>query len=251
MFLKKMFLCFWSELVKLAPQQRKSTKNHLWEGSRLGDLAPQVQLEIRSTLIGIHERYSRADLTELTLSCKTEEQKKYASQPMGEHYQLLSSIISYLDRGKSFTVVEIGTLTGMSARTMLNASKNVRVVSFDLVHWKDFADTVLTDRDFESGKLEQFLGDLSETKFWNLHQNVLENASFILVDGPKDSKFEQSFVPKLLDLSFIHSPLILLDDIHFRSMKNLWNLISDPKVDLSCIGHASGSGLIFPKKNFS
>jgi predicted O-methyltransferase YrrM len=224
----------------------KKDDAHTWVGPGVGALDFEDQLQIKNILDAILEEYLTTDL-KLHELCHTDEQRTYAKMPIGEHYRLLNAIVTMLSSNKKPTrVVEIGTFTGMSAITMLTANENIEIVTFDIAPWHTVKDSVLKSEDFETGRLKQIISDLSDEKEWLKYIDFVREADFIFVDGPKDGVFELNFENKLLKLDFNDLSLILLDDIYFKSMRNFWDSIECPKIDLSCIGHASGSGLLFP-----
>lgn len=161
----------------------------------------------------------------------------------GEHYRLLMGLIESL---RPRTLVDIGTHRGCSARIMLDYGfQNSRVHTFDLHDYTNFEWTVLTDEDFNSGRLTQHLKDLIEPQVFNEYRGLLEEADFIMLDGPKDDHFEKTFLHLLKDITFTGSPKwLFIDDIRFDNMQCLWRSIKSPKLDLSSFGHFSGSGLV-------
>ena len=93
------------------------------------------------------------------------------------------------------TVVEIGTATGMSALALLaGLPEGGRVVTYDLVAWREYPGTVLRDEDFADGRLEQHLDDLSTPGGLAKHRDLLAGAGLVFVDAAKDGKQEQRFL---------------------------------------------------------
>jgi predicted O-methyltransferase YrrM len=227
-------------------KRNKKNDAHTWVGPGVGALNYEVQLRVRDIFHSILREYLTHDI-DLHDFVLTDEQRKYARMPIGEHYRLLNAIVRMLSLSKSpILVVEIGTYTGMSATTMLRANKNVEIFTFDIVPWNAIENSVLTPHDFETGRLQQIISDLSDDKEWLKYVDILERADFIFIDGPKDGFFELKIVRKLLELEYKNEILILLDDIYFKSMRDFWDSIESPRIDLSNVGHASGSGLLFP-----
>ncbi len=160
----------------------------------------------------------------------------------GEHYRFLQGLVQEL---APRSVVEIGTYTGMSARVILDAaSLDFQLHTYDLLPWSDFS-SHLTDADFESGRLQQHLDDLSIPSCFEAHLQRLNDAELIFCDGPKDGMFEYRFLRLLagLELSYRRRYLVL-DDIRFVNMLALWRSIESPKLDLTSFGHWSGTGLV-------
>ena len=76
----------------------------------------------------------------------------------GEHYRLLQAVMRIV---KPQLVVEIGTFTGLSALVISQAlGAGSRLVTYDVVPWDQFPDTVLRLPDF-SPSFQQRLGDLA------------------------------------------------------------------------------------------
>jgi hypothetical protein len=73
---------------------------------------------------------------------------------------------------------------------------------------------------------------------------TLTSSDLIFLDGPKDGKFEQIVVPRILNLLSGKGTWLLLDDIHLKAMNSCWEAITNEKYDLSLIGHSSGTGLV-------
>ena len=168
---------------------------------------------------------------------------EYANTFPGEHYRLLGGLIGTL---KPQVMVDIGTFKGGSARVMLDyGSDTSRVHTFDLYSYLSFDNTVLTEKDFVDKKLVQHLEDLSDPVIFNKNFDLLVEAEFIMMDGPKDDIFESKFLHLLAALKQTNKPKwLFIDDIRFTNMSDLWRSIKSPKLDLSSFGHFSGSGLV-------
>jgi predicted O-methyltransferase YrrM len=166
---------------------------------------------------------------------------KYFNIFPGEHYRLLGGVARVI---RPKLVVEIGTYTGMGSLALLQtvpADSFVR--TFDILPWDSFQ-THLNQDVFKSGRIVQHLADLSDQKSYLDHAELLNAADFIFCDGPKDGKFEYQFMRNLTQLDPKPGRILMLDDIRFKNMINLWTAIKSPKLDLSSFGHWSGSGLV-------
>ena len=158
----------------------------------------------------------------------------------GEHYRLLKAITKILNPK---TIVEIGTYTGMGARALMQGQAEGRVYTYDIFPWTHF-ENHLTQKDFDDQKVVQILSDLSnETEFEN-NVSLLNKAEIIFIDGPKDGKFEYQLLKLLGRLDPKENKLLIMDDIHFVNMIDLWISIQSPKLDASSLGHWSGTGLV-------
>ena len=160
----------------------------------------------------------------------------------GEHYRLLAGLISHI---KPQCIIDIGTYTGMSARVMLDYTKDISEIhTFDLIDWRKF-NTHLCDEDFSGRKFLQHLADLSNPDNFNTYSGLLNNADIILCDGPKDGIFEYKLLTLLSLMKYTTKPrLLILDDIRFENMWSAWRIIKSPKLDASTFGHWSGTGII-------
>lgn len=174
---------------------------------------------------------------------------EFANVFPGEHYRLLAGLVA-LHKPKS--LIDIGTYRGCSARIMLDYSaKTSHVATYDLIGYKGFDWTVLKEEDFDSGRLEQHLVNLIEPNIFEEHKQTLNNADFIMLDGPKDGHFEERFLHLLKTIEFSDKPRwLFIDDIRFDNMQDLWRSIKSPKLDLSSFGHFSGTGLVNIQKGF-
>jgi hypothetical protein len=164
----------------------------------------------------------------------------------GEHYRFFAALTKVL---KPCSIVEIGTSTGASARSFLDFSPDTsKVHTFDVIPWNkfDFAGgTWLTENDFSSGKLVQYLDDLSIEQNFEKHADLLCNADLIFCDAPKDGVFEYRLMDKISKLKMpFKTRYLILDDIRFLNMAALWRKIASPKIDLTSFGHWSGTGLV-------
>jgi hypothetical protein len=160
----------------------------------------------------------------------------------GEHYRLLSGLIQVL---QPKVVVEIGTATGYSALSIKKfLPQDSKLFSFDIVPWQQFPKCILKTSDFEDGKFEQIIADLTDPTDFNRHQEILSKADFVFIDAAKDGTQEQLFINNFNRLSFRNKPLFMFDDTRVMNMIDIWNKIDRPKIDLTSFGHWSGTGLV-------
>ena len=160
----------------------------------------------------------------------------------GEHYKLLSGIVQAL---QPQLVIEIGTATGYSALAMKKfLSPQAKIVSYDIVSWKDFPKCILRENDFADNKLEQKIADLSSPAIFQEQAALLRQADFIFIDAAKDGIQEQRFIDNFSTLKFEKRPIFMFDDIRVMNMISIWNNINKPKIDLTSFGHWAGTGLI-------
>lgn len=157
----------------------------------------------------------------------------------GDHYRLLVGLAEAFGARR---IVEIGTFTGASAITFLEAPSVEQVVTYDITPWSEIPGTLLRESDF-GPKLEQRIADLSDPAIFDVESNRLVAADIIFMDGPKDGVFEYRFLPWLLALPVTRPQLLILDDVKLLPMFKLWRDLPLGKIDASSLGHWSGTGL--------
>lgn len=155
----------------------------------------------------------------------------------GKHYRLLNAIAKIR---KPKVIVEIGTFTGMSAFAFFKNHKGV-IYSFDLKSYKSFQNHI--DKNVEK-RFIQFLVDLSKFINFKKYQNILNKADIIFLDAPKDGFFEYKLIKFLTKLKKKKKKILIIDDIKFYNMLNLWDKIESPKIDLTSLSHWSGTGIV-------
>ena len=157
----------------------------------------------------------------------------------GSHYRILNGIVKFLNPK---LVIEVGTYTGMGAFA-LSQNLNGEIVSFDIIDYKNF-ETHLNDEFLKKNKFKQYLSDLSEKTEYDKHYQLLNNADIIFIDAPKDGKFEYKLLENMTNLKNKENKILILDDIKFMNMINLWNSIKSPKMDIVSVGNWTGTGLV-------
>jgi hypothetical protein len=149
-----------------------------------------------------------------------------------EHYPMLSHLSWQLERGE--TVVDVGTFLGFSALA-LSHNQTAHVITYDLESKIPRTSEQLTPLhrhtiDFRIGDV---LADLPS----------LLHAPFMFLDTNHDGTFEKQFVQELQRLDY--KGIVLCDDIALNDqMKEFWDGITLPKLDLTSVGHWSGTGAI-------
>jgi len=153
----------------------------------------------------------------------------------GEHYRLLAGLVRVL---KPKTVVEIGTATGLSALCM---REHCRVVTFDVVPWHSWKNTVLREDDFGK-QLVQHVGDLGQWAVMEKHGELMREAGLVFIDATHDGELEARLFENLERINY--RGYVLMDDIRVWTMLKMWREIKQPKLDLTSFGHWSGTGLV-------
>jgi hypothetical protein len=160
----------------------------------------------------------------------------------GEHYKLLAGIAKLL---QPKLVIEIGTATGLSALALRKyMPPGSKLITFDVVSWRNYPDCVLSDSDFADGSLIQHIADLSDGSQFATHRASMENADIVFIDAAKDGRQEQLFLDNFETCQFQTSPLFVFDDIRLWNMLKIWRSVKRPKLDITSFGHWSGTGLI-------
>ena len=166
-----------------------------------------------------------------TIACDaSKSDSRYYNVFPGEHYRLLAGLLLVL---QPKCIVDIGTYTGMSTKVMIDyAPAGAEIHTFDIIDWREF-DTHLDGIGFT-----QHLDDLSTAAGWQRHADLMQRADLILCDGPKDGFFEPIVVPKLTN------GLVVVDDIRFENMFDVWRGVNHRKIDATSFGHWSGTGIV-------
>jgi predicted O-methyltransferase YrrM len=160
----------------------------------------------------------------------------------GHHYRLLAALVEEL---RPRSVVEIGTFTGLSALAILPAlPTDGQLVTIDVIPWYEISGTFLKNSDFVGGKLTQIVCDLREAQTCTMHSSLLREADLIFVDGPKDGVFERKLAQNFDLLGLKPGALVVFDDIRIWNMLRIWQEIAHPKLDLTGLGHWTGTGLV-------
>lgn len=164
-----------------------------------------------------------------------------ANQWPGEHYRLLSSLCRVL---KAKNVVEIGTFWGAGSLALRDGvGPDGRVTTFDVIPWHGFPETILLDSDFGRG-LCQIVGDLQDPAVFEQHRSIFEGADVIFMDAAKDGVMERVFLAQFARCCFKPHALLVVDDIRLWNMLDIWDEIRLPKLDMTCFGHYTGTGLV-------
>ena len=160
----------------------------------------------------------------------------------GEHYRFLKALTKTL-RAKS--VIEIGTFTGMGSVAISQGfdSRNNELLTFDVIPYDQFQ-THFTPELLKSSKFSQIIGDLADVDFFKEHIQRFNNCELIFLDAPKDGIFEYKFLENLMLVKPVGACYLVLDDIRFLNMTELWQSIQSEKLDCTSFGHWSGTGVV-------
>ena len=168
---------------------------------------------------------------------------KFLNEYPGEHYKILSSIVKVTNAKE---VVEIGTYTGLGTLSIKEGlNSQGKITTYDIIGWDKLGlESHFRDEDFKDGSIKQILGDLSENYFFDKNIEALNKSDIIFMDAPKDDNFEYKMLKQFLKLDPKVGKLLILDDIKFINMIDLWRSIKSPKLDISSFGHWSGTGIV-------
>jgi predicted O-methyltransferase YrrM len=159
----------------------------------------------------------------------------------GEHYKLLAGLVQVMTPKR---VVEVGTAEGMSALTLKrHLPEGGKVVTFDIIPWRDYPNPCLNESDFLDGSLEQVVADLGDPNCVCKHKDLLESTDLFFIDAAKDGVLERRLIENLGSLSHRRSPIVVFDDIRLWNMLAIWRGLEWPKLDLTSFGHWSGTGI--------
>ncbi|MAR18910.1 MAG: hypothetical protein CML44_06005 [Rhodobacteraceae bacterium] len=128
-------------------------------------------------------------------------------------------------------ILDVGTRVGGSALA-LSYNENNRVISYDLV--EQGASKIVKDN------IEFKIQDFREDETLNY-----DEISIIMIDvDPHDGVQEVEMMEFLNDKGW--KGIILLDDIGpaWPEVQDMWDAIEDPTIDVTEVGHMSGTGLV-------
>ena len=173
------------------------------------------------------ENVSKIDLIRLSKHVGNDQHRFcFLNTDFKEHYRL----IAYLGTLFNDTVIfDIGTNKGCSSLALSYNNTN-RIISYDVVSCTElmYAD--------ELTKIEYLIGDARKDA-------RLLNASLIMLDTFHDGVFEKALYGYLKKNNY--KGLLFLDDIRLNQpMEAFWHSITEPKEDLTDLGHWSGSGIV-------
>lgn len=144
-------------------------------------------------------------------------------------YRLYAWLSSQFD---NTTILDVGTRTGGSALALSYNDKN-QVISYDLVEQGASSSIKKENITF---KIQDFRED--DTLDW-------DNISIIMIDvDPHDGVQEVEMMEFLNEKGW--KGIMLLDDIGpgWPEVQDMWDAIEEPKIDVTPVGHMSGTGLV-------
>lgn len=141
-----------------------------------------------------------------------------------EHYTFLSNLSYYFENSVFY---DIGTFRGLSALALSSNLKN-KVISYDI-----------------KNKLEIDLPDNIEFILGDFYQDPgLLDSALIFFDVDPHGQIENNFVDYLIENNY--RGITIFDDIQVNNeMIKFWDSISLEKLNITHIGHGSGTGIVF------
>ena len=179
-----------------------------------------------------------ANLQEQASVFPLEEDREWFALWPGEHYAFLDGLARVVQPD---LVLDVGTYHGASALAMAPHAK--KIVTYDVVSLHEIGNAY-EDLTTDFPNVQQVIGDLQKQVFYKSHLELITKADLVLLDGPKDGVFEYSVVPRLIS-DMKKGSILILDDIRFANMVELWRSIDRPRVDVGCFAHSSGTGVVF------
>ena len=160
----------------------------------------------------------------------------------GEHYKLLAGAVRAL---KPKLIIEIGSYLGLSSLALKQyMSESSQLVTFDIIPFADFPNSVVQSEDFIKGDFIQHIDDLSDEIVFAKYIPLFENAELIFIDASHDGIFEEKILNLFRGMKFKKKLYIMMDDIRLWALLKVWRDIPEAKLDLTSFGHWSGTGLI-------
>lgn len=203
------------------------------------ELLPRLEERHASFLVHVLSETITSDVHEVAACLIEQTDRDYALMWPGEHYRLLAGFASAM---KPALAIEIGTWQGAAAAVL--AEKSSRVVTFDVVPLDQIPGAIV-DLFQRHPNVTQVISDLMLEANRGAYAELFQDADLVFVDGPKDGVFEPAVVPKILEMMRSGS-IMILDDIRFACMQELWRLgINYPRIDIGSFGHSSGTGVVF------
>lgn len=172
------------------------------------------------------------DLSPLSQYIDWSKNSKYFNLNAGqEHYKLLALLSKKLTCKK---LVDIGHYHGFSSVAMSYSEDKV-IDSYDIFNWLP-DDGSLTSENLDNVNLhiEDYLEDI---------QSMMKDTDLIMVDIDHTGVTERLIMEQLEKNNY--KGLVLFDDINLNEeMRKFWADIKLKKIDITPVGHWSGSGIV-------
>ena len=173
----------------------------------------------------LRSQINSINLTQSSLAIQNELYRGYYLQEAGsEHYKLLAYLSTFFNDCQLF---DIGTHIGGSSIALAYNPRNI-VISYDVEDCKQLSNPPMN--------IIYEIGD------FKLDKEVL-SSPLVFIDTNHNGADEMEFHEFFLKNNY--RGVVLWDDIHLNpAMKNFWHSVQTPKLDLTGIGHGTGTGMI-------
>lgn len=159
----------------------------------------------------------------------------------GENYRLLAGFVQVM---RPRRIIEVGTEKGFATLAMKEVlPAGGKILTFDILPWTSQS-SVITQEDLASGAVEVAQDDLSRLETAQRYAAALREADFLFVDAAKDGVQERLFLENFRMVGLKRNAILFFDDIRLWNMLKIWRDISLPKLDLTGLGHWSGTGVV-------
>lgn len=171
------------------------------------------------------------DGLDMTLSnyINSDEYRKYFNDfSSKEHYRLLTYLSKVFN---DCNILDVGTFYGASALA-LSFNESNKVYSFNL------------HNELKLNKIPQNIEFITDNIISGKYDSMILSSKLILLDTFHDGVFEQLFLDYLINLKY--NGILILDDIYLNKyMEIFWEKISLDKIDITHLGHSTGTGVVF------
>ena len=159
----------------------------------------------------------------------------------GENYRLLAGFVKVL---KPRRIIEIGTEVGLGTLAMQEVlPPGGKILTFDILPWVP-EKSVITRADVEGGAVVPLQDDLSRPEVAARYAKEMKETDFFFIDAAKDGVQERLFLENFRSVGLKPGAILFFDDIRLWNMLAIWREIQCPKLDLTGLGHWSGSGVV-------
>ncbi len=159
----------------------------------------------------------------------------------GEHYRLLAGFVKVLQPKR---IIELGTEAGLGTLAMREVlPPGGKILTFDIRPWSP-EESAIPRADIDGGAVVPLQDDLSRPEVAGRYAKELQETDFFFVDAAKDGIQERRFLENFRAVGLKRGAVLFFDDIRVWNMLKIWRDISMPKLDLTGLGHWSGSGVV-------
>lgn len=181
------------------------------------------------------------DLGHLVKYIDWHDNRRYFNQAAGqEHYKLLAYLSTQLQCKR---IIDIGSYLGHSCNA-LSYDVNREVLSFDIADWIPCGPGTLSVKDKPNVRClyTDYMDDLAD---------LVKDCDLVMIDIDHTGQTERTIMERLREIKY--TGLVFLDDTRLNpEMQRFYNDIPEVKVDVTAVGHWSGSAIVvFDPTRFS